>query len=164
MHGPGGVGGRVRSDKAVVLGCGVAGMAAAAALRRTFAEVVIVERTACRPRQLRGGVYPRANNLHNILGRAQRHLEDLFPGFREALLRAGCGSASVSDETHVFELGVRMPERKIGLRLMCAWRPTIESVARQICWTAVGLRSRKTRAPRDYRCQSRESPQGACTY
>jgi len=139
MHGPGGVGGRVRSDKAVVLGCGVAGMAAAAALRRTFAEVVIVERDClpAAPTPRRG--VPQGEQLHNILGRAQRHLEDLFPGFREALLRAGCGDASVSDETHVFELGVRMPERKIGLRLMCAWRPTIESVARQILLDGGGI-------------------------
>jgi 2-polyprenyl-6-methoxyphenol hydroxylase-like FAD-dependent oxidoreductase len=147
MHGPGGVGGRVRSEKAVVLGCGVAGMAAAAALRRTFAEVVIIERDwlPAAPTPRRG--VPQGEQLHNILGRAQRHLEDLFPGFREALLRAGCGDASVSDETHVFELGVRMPERKIGLRLMCAWRPTIESVARRILLDGGGITIREgTRA------------------
>lgn len=118
-------------SRAVVLGCGVAGVAAAAALRGRFDEVVIFERdTLPSSPEPRRGV-PQANQLHNLLTRAQWHLEELLPGFCNRLRDAGAGEAVVSVDTHVFELGIRMPERDLGLRLMCAWRPTIEHVARE---------------------------------
>lgn len=119
------------ASRAVVLGCGVAGLAAAAALRRRFDEVVILERDnlPSSPEPRRG--VPQGDQLHNLLTRAQWHLEELLPGFCNRLRRAGAGEAVVSVDTHVFELGIRMPERDLGLRLMCAWRPTIEHVARE---------------------------------
>ena len=67
--------------------------------------------------------------LHNLLGRAQMELERLLPGFGAALKEAGCGEARVADQTHVYELGERAPERNLGLRILCAWRPIIDHVA-----------------------------------
>ena len=118
-------------ERAVVLGCGMAGIAAAAALQNHFDEVVIVDRDAMpeQPEPRRG--VPQHAQLHNLLSCAQFNLEHLMPGFLAGLREAGAGDASVADETHVYELGIRMPERDLGLRLMSAWRPVIEHVARQ---------------------------------
>lgn len=122
-----------RADgQAVILGCGIAGIAAAAAIRPFFDEVVLLERDPlpAGPAARRG--VPQSEQLHNLLTCAQVHLERLLPGFGAALLGAGGRSARVAEQTHVYELGGRMPERDLGLRLMSAWRPVIEHVARTL--------------------------------
>jgi len=127
------------SQACVVVGAGMAGIAAAAALRVAGHTVTIVERDPlafdAAPRR---GV-PQGHQLHNLLTRAQRHLEDLLPGFRDALLAEGAGEAGVSEETYVFEFGVEMPRRDLGMRLMCAPRPTIEHVARRLLLDGDGV-------------------------
>lgn len=118
-------------ERAVVIGCGIGGLAAAAALRNHYEEVVILERDTIpdNPESRRG--VPQDNQLHNLISCAQINLEKLIPGFLDSLREAGAGEASVADETHVYELGIRMPERDLGLRLMSAYRPVIEHVARK---------------------------------
>lgn len=115
--------------RAVVIGAGLAGLAAAAALQSRDWEVVLVERDRLEAgSSLRRGV-PQASQLHNLLGRAQRELESLLPGFLEALVEAGAGRANVAAGTHVFELGAVMPRRDLGLELLCAPRATVDDVA-----------------------------------
>ena len=119
------------NERAIVLGCGMAGIAAAAALRNHFEDVVVIERDEIsqQPEPRRG--VPQHAQLHNLLSCAQFNLEYLLPDFITSLREAGAGDASVADETHVYELGIKMPERSLGLRLMSAWRLVIEHVARQ---------------------------------
>lgn len=119
----------VRVHRATIVGCGLAGITAAAALRESCDEVVILEqdRLPSKPSSRRG--LPQADMLHNLLGRAQLELELLLPGFGAALREAGCGEARVADQTHVYESGTRAPERDLGLRILCAWRPVIDHVA-----------------------------------
>lgn len=130
------------SDRAVVVGFGIGGIAAAAALRRAGREVLVVERDvlpsgpAARP-----GV-PQGNQLHNLLTRAQMHLERLLPGFGARLREAGAGDASVAVDTEVLELGVRMPRRDLGMRLLSAPRPLIEHVARDVLSDVGGVEVR----------------------
>jgi 2-polyprenyl-6-methoxyphenol hydroxylase-like FAD-dependent oxidoreductase len=121
-----------RFERAAVLGAGVAGLAAAAALHPFCGQVVLVERDLLqrRPAPRRG--LPQSHQLHNLLSGAQQSLERLVPGFCEALIARGAGTARVSDQTHVFELGERMPERDLGLRLMCAPRPEIDWVLNEL--------------------------------
>lgn len=117
------------TSRAVVAGAGIAGLCAAAVLSKAFDHVLVVERDELphSPAPRRG--VPQGDQLHNLLSRAQTNLESIFPGFRDRLLESGAGDASVSDGTYVVEFGVRMPERPIGLRLMCATRPQIDHVA-----------------------------------
>lgn len=126
-----------RIQRAVVFGCGFAGIAAAAALSGKCSEVVLIEqdRLPTEPKARRG--LPQAEQLHNLLGRAQVEIERLLPGFIDELRKAGCGDASVANETHVYEAGHRSPERNLGLRMICAWRPIIDHVALQL----LGLKS-----------------------
>lgn len=118
--------------RAVVLGAGFGGLCAAAALRRSVDEVVLLERdripTAPAPRP---GV-PQSSQLHNLLSAAQIHAEDLLPGFLERVVGSGAVRARVSSDTYVHELGLRMPERDLGLAIVCARRPVIEQVARDL--------------------------------
>jgi 2-polyprenyl-6-methoxyphenol hydroxylase-like FAD-dependent oxidoreductase len=124
-----------RFGRVVVAGAGIAGLAAAAAFARVADEVVILDRDALPDGvEARRGV-PQGAHLHNLLGRAQQELDCLFPDFLDHLRSVGCADASVADETHVFELGRRMPERPLGLRLLSASRPVIEDVAQRIVRT-----------------------------
>ncbi len=122
----------VAGARAVVVGCGMAGIAAAAALRRAGAAVTVVEADHLPAGSVTRPGVPQGDQLHNLLSRAQRHLEALLPGFGAELERAGGRSAAVADETRVFELGIVMPRRDLGLRLTSSPRPVMEAVARRL--------------------------------
>ncbi len=120
----------VNIERAVIIGGGIGGIAAAAALKEHANEVLIIEKDVLHeaPTPRKGA--PQDEQLHNLLSRAQIHLDELMPGFTDDLIAHGAGNASASTQTHVFELGTVMPERDLGLRLMSAWRPIIEHVGR----------------------------------
>jgi 2-polyprenyl-6-methoxyphenol hydroxylase-like FAD-dependent oxidoreductase len=122
---------------ALVLGGGPAGLLAAAALDRCGVDVLIVDQDEPPTADADGrdGV-PHGAQLHNLLGRGQQHFEELLPGYLEALVSAGGSAADVASQTHVFELGIQMPERALGLQLLSAPRTLIEGVARALLsWT-----------------------------
>jgi 2-polyprenyl-6-methoxyphenol hydroxylase-like FAD-dependent oxidoreductase len=118
---------------AVVLGCGPAGLLAAAALARCGFDVLVVDQDEppAVAADSRAGV-PQGAQLHNVLGRGQQHFDELLPGYVDALVSAGGAAADVAAQTHVYELGIRMPERPLGLQLLSAPRATIEAVARSL--------------------------------
>jgi 2-polyprenyl-6-methoxyphenol hydroxylase-like FAD-dependent oxidoreductase len=128
------------NSRLVVLGCGIAGLASAVAARPWFDEVVLVERDHLpRGPDPRRGV-PQSSQLHNLLGRAQRHLDQLLPGFVDELVATGGTRVTVSLETHVHEMGTRMPERDLGLSLVTAPRPEIELLLRRRVLAVPGIR------------------------
>jgi flavin-dependent dehydrogenase len=117
---------------AVVLGAGIGGLLAAAALRHAGLTVLVLERDRLpQAPRLRPGV-PHARQLHNLLGRGQLHIEELLPGFHSRLHDAGAVAAEVSSQTHVYELGVMMPERPLGLHIWSALAPVIEHTVRDL--------------------------------
>ena len=134
---------RPAAERAIVLGCGIAGLAAAAALRPHFADVVIVERDHLPDEPATRSGVPQGEQLHNLLTRAQDELDRLIPGFTDALVAMGAGRAGVAGQTHVFELGIRMPHRDLGMSLMCAARPLIEHTARRLLLAGGGVTIRE---------------------
>lgn len=128
----------------VVLGAGLAGLAAAAALRRTHPAVVVVERDQLPAMPISRRGVPQGGQLHNLLTRAQHHLDELLPGFTDRLLAAGGRAAVVGTQTHVYELGITMPPRDLGLRLLCAPRPLVDHVARELLMDGGGVTFRTT--------------------
>ncbi|TFV66833.1 hypothetical protein E4P40_24995 [Blastococcus sp. CT_GayMR20] len=130
------------TSRPLVLGGGIGGILAAAALNRAGHRPVILEQDdLSAAATVRRGT-PQAGQLHNLLTRAQVHLDTLLPGYRDALLRAGGVEAVVSRQTHVHELGIAMPERDLGLRLWSAPRAVIEQVARDLLPADVEIRER----------------------
>ncbi|MGH9918374.1 MAG: FAD-dependent oxidoreductase, partial [Nitrososphaerales archaeon] len=127
-------------DNVVVVGAGMSGICAAAALRRTGADVTLLERdTLGDCSTTRRGV-PHSGQLHNLLEAGQRSLEDLLPGYLAELATAGAVRASVASDTHVFEMGQRMPERDLGMSIVAAPRALIELVARRLLLRDGGIR------------------------
>lgn len=75
--------------RAIVIGGSMAGLCAAAALRRSFDEVTLIERDAY-PEGVgeRAGV-PQARHVHALLTRGWIELDRLFPGFQARMRAAG---------------------------------------------------------------------------
>lgn len=115
-----------------MVGAGLAGLVVAAALADAGYAVEVLERDPAPDGTVPRRGVPQDAQLHNLLGRAQLHLDELLPGFVDELRSAGCGDASVADGTYVYEIGEVMPRRPLGLRLLCAPRPVIDDVARRI--------------------------------
>ncbi len=74
---------------ALVIGCGIAGMMAAAVLSKYFERVTIIERDQL-PEQpkFRSGK-PQGRHAHLLLGQGLRHLETIFAGLTQELCKSG---------------------------------------------------------------------------
>ncbi|MED5815795.1 FAD-dependent oxidoreductase [Mycolicibacterium sp. 050232] len=90
------------TEHSVVLGAGIAGLLAAAALADAGHDVTVVERDRLpdTPSQRRGT--PQGPHLHSLLSRGWQTIEELVPGLIEDLITAG---GHVLDDAH---LGARM--------------------------------------------------------
>lgn len=116
-------------EHAVVLGAGVAGLSAAAALSRSFQQVTILERdelpTPTAPRQ---GA-PQGRQPHLLMTGGFRALCDLFPGLETDLGTAGARRiyAGRDMRTEIPGLGV-LPKRDFDFYTYATTRPTLEAV------------------------------------
>jgi 2-polyprenyl-6-methoxyphenol hydroxylase-like FAD-dependent oxidoreductase len=122
---------RIIGQRAIVIGAGIAGLAAARALSDSFIQVVILERDKLtRDAAPRVGV-PQGKQPHALLVGGQRALTDLFPQFLEQLLKSG---ANAYDYTMArLEVGGfdPLPQRDLGIPIYSASRPLIEHVIRR---------------------------------
>ncbi|KOG53129.1 hypothetical protein ADK76_28865 [Streptomyces griseoflavus] len=88
----------VSPAQAVVLGGGMAGMLAAAALARHLDRITIIERDALPPTpQARKGL-PQARHTHVLLSTGARAIEGLIPGTLRRLLTAGAHRKGMPNE------------------------------------------------------------------
>ncbi|MEV4902448.1 hypothetical protein AB0K08_14045 [Citricoccus sp. NPDC055426] len=128
-------------DRAVVLGAGIAGLAAAAAVSGRFREVIVVDRDVMDPDEQdelepgsgavgRRGT-PQDRHLHVLLAGGQNALEGLFPGVGDELVRRGALQSDALDHTVLQVGGHRFRAGASGLTLLSAGRPLIESVLRR---------------------------------
>ncbi len=117
-------------QRAIVIGAGIAGLAAARALSDSFAQVVILERDKLtRDAAPRTGV-PQGKQPHALLVGGLRALADQFPQFVEQLVKSG---AVAYDYTMArLEMGGfdPLPQRDLGIPIYSASRPLIEKVIR----------------------------------
>ncbi|WP_434439998.1 NAD(P)-binding protein [Lentzea sp. E54] len=91
--------------KAVVIGGGIAGLLAARVLTETCDDVVVLERDKLSGEpEYRAGV-PQGRHVHGLLVRGGEIMEDLFPGLREELVRAGAHLSDAGDVRLLNPLG-----------------------------------------------------------
>ncbi|MBY0442061.1 MAG: FAD-dependent monooxygenase [Mycobacteriaceae bacterium] len=96
---------RTIGENAVILGAGIAGLLAAAALCAFYNSVIAVERDALldRPAPRRG--VPQGRHLHMLLSRGAPVMAELFPGLLDKLTAAG---AVVFDDGDLSQLYARI--------------------------------------------------------
>ncbi|WP_155370889.1 NAD(P)/FAD-dependent oxidoreductase [Catellatospora vulcania] len=116
---------------AVVVGAGIAGLAAARVLADRFAEVIVVDRDElpddAAPRR---GV-PQGWHSHVLLVAGQRALGDVFPGLHEALAERGAVVFDSAADLHLYRLGAAWQPVHTGLPFVSVSRPLLEHTMRR---------------------------------
>ena len=118
-------------QQAVVIGAGIAGLAAARALSDSFGHVVVLERDRLREDAAARIGVPQGKQPHALLVGGLRALTDLYPRFVEQLLKSG--AVAYDYRMARLEMGGfdPLPQRDLGIPIYSASRPVIEHVIRQ---------------------------------
>src|SRR5262245_16317904 len=118
--------------QAVVVGAGMGGLAAAAALADRFERVIVLERDAVPKDTAHRPGTPQSKHVHALLAAGQRALGELFPGFEADLARAGAVPLRVGLDIRSERPGYDpFPQRDLGWVAYAMSRPLIEGLARQ---------------------------------
>jgi len=119
---------------AIVVGAGIAGLAAAAALSDHFEHVAVLERDELPPDLGPRTGAPQSTQLHGLLGGGQRALSTLFPGFDRDLAEAGAVAVRVGLEDRLEIPGYDpFPRRDLGMLGFTMTRPLLErTLARRL--------------------------------
>jgi 2-polyprenyl-6-methoxyphenol hydroxylase-like FAD-dependent oxidoreductase len=118
-------------SKAIIVGAGIGGLAAAAALSKHFTAVEIIDRDTL-PDHLapRLGVGQGAHT-HQLLKAGELALERLLPGITQDFIAAGAVEMTVGRDIKVFDFGGWMDDCDAGFTVTSLSRPAYESVLRR---------------------------------
>ncbi|GID26788.1 FAD-dependent oxidoreductase [Paractinoplanes brasiliensis] len=116
--------------RVVVIGAGMAGLAAARVLSERFEQVVVLDRDELpdEPAPRRG--VPQGSQPHILLAGGMRTFNELFPGFEDELIAAGGTRFDTGLGLCSYRMGRRWPSAPTGVSLVAATRPLIESIVR----------------------------------
>ena len=119
------------AERAVVVGAGMGGLAAAKAIAPYFERVVVLDRdTLPHAATPRIGT-PQARHAHGLLTSGERALEELFPGIRSDFKEAGAVILRVGRDLVWERPGYDpFPRRDLGFDATFLSRPAIERVSR----------------------------------
>lgn len=113
-----------------MLGAGVAGLGAAAALARHVREVLVLDKDRlARDFEPRKAV-PQGEHIHILLEAGIANLEQLLPGIRQDLVSAGSATIRAGLGQQIFAFGRWYPERDLGFDFLGQSRPRLEGVLR----------------------------------
>jgi 2-polyprenyl-6-methoxyphenol hydroxylase-like FAD-dependent oxidoreductase len=119
-------------DHAVVVGAGIGGLAAAAALASYFNHVTVLERDELGYEPATRSGVPQSRHLHGLLVGGLRALGELFPNFDRYLAEAGAVPYRVAADNRLEMPGYDpFPPRDFGWTGYLMSRPLIEHVIRQ---------------------------------
>ena len=118
-------------SKAIIVGAGIGGLAAAAALSKHFTAVEIIDRDSL-PDQIasRLGVGQGAHT-HQLLKAGELALERLLPGITQDFIAAGAISMRVGKDVQVYDFGGWMDDCDAGFSVTSLSRPAYEGVLRR---------------------------------
>jgi 2-polyprenyl-6-methoxyphenol hydroxylase-like FAD-dependent oxidoreductase len=122
----------VVGKRAIVIGAGIGGLAAAGAVAGCFEQVIVLERDALPADPGDRPGTPQSRHIHVLLGGGQRALETLFPGFERELAAAGAVPLRVTADFRTEMPGFDpFPQRDFGWSALSMSRPLIERVVRR---------------------------------
>jgi flavin-dependent dehydrogenase len=120
------------AKRAVVIGAGMGGLAAAKAVAPYFEQVTVIDRDALPEAPSPRAGTPQGRHAHVLLAGGQKALEDLFPGIRGDLARAGAVETRVGIDPMFERPGYDpFPRRDLGFDSFCLSRPLLESICRR---------------------------------
>ncbi|WP_330255538.1 FAD-dependent monooxygenase [Nocardia sp. NBC_00565] len=117
------------TTQAIVLGCGIAGLASAAALADQVDEVTIIERDQLPDTPAPRDGVPQGRHLHGLLSSGAEAMEALVPGTLDALWSHGANRVALGEALLYGPLGWMCPCRTPRF-IVAASRPLTEFVFR----------------------------------
>jgi len=130
----------VSGHRAVVVGAGLAGLAAARVLVDHVDEVVVVERDPLpEDASTRPGT-PQGRHLHNLLLRGLNELEQMLPGLTQELRAAGAVPVNLTQDLWMRGLFGWFPRHPSDLTMLGCSRPLLEQVVRRRVRALPGIR------------------------
>jgi 2-polyprenyl-6-methoxyphenol hydroxylase-like FAD-dependent oxidoreductase len=118
--------------RAIVIGAGVSGLAAARAVADHFEEVVVLERDELPSGATTRPGVPQGTQAHGLLGGAVKGLRELFPGFEQDLVKAGAVRVNHGSELLMEFSGLDpFPRRKWNWFIYSLTRPLVELTMRR---------------------------------
>lgn len=122
----------LRDKKAVVIGAGMGGLAAAKALSNHFGHVTVLDRDSLPPESEPRNGTPQARHAHLLIGGGLNALADLFPGFEQDLQQSGAVNMRVGKDMRLERPGFDpFPARDLGWDTFSVSRPLLEVVTRR---------------------------------
>lgn len=116
--------------RAIIVGAGIGGLAAAAALSRHGSDVLVIDRDGLPPDNApRLGVGQGAHT-HQLLKAGELALERLLPGITEDFVAAGAVQMTVGRDVKVYDFGGWMEDFDAGFTVTSLSRPGYEGVLR----------------------------------
>jgi 2-polyprenyl-6-methoxyphenol hydroxylase-like FAD-dependent oxidoreductase len=120
------------ADHAVVIGAGIAGLSAAAAMADYFNHVTVLERDELRYEPAARAGVPQSRHLHGLLTGGLRAFSELFPNFDRYLAEAGAVPVKMAADLRMEMPGYDpFPQRDFGRLNYTMSRPLLELVLRQ---------------------------------
>src|SRR4051794_40341041 len=117
---------------AVVIGAGMGGLAAAAAVAGHFGRVTVLDRDSLPAAPSHRTGTPQSRHLHVLLAGGMQALCELLPGFEQDLIRAGAvplrGGIDIRTERPGFD---PFPPRDVNIRVYAMSRPLLEFTLRE---------------------------------
>jgi len=118
--------------RAVVIGAGIGGLAAAQALTVYFDEVVILDQDSLPAVPIPRTGVPQGRHPHGLLAGGLKALEDLLPGFGRDLAHAGAVKLNPGYDVLFERLGQgRSPRQRFGWHSYAMSRPLLELTLRR---------------------------------
>jgi 2-polyprenyl-6-methoxyphenol hydroxylase-like FAD-dependent oxidoreductase len=146
-------------ETAVVIGAGIGGLTAAAALAGHFGRVFVLERDELPLQPSHRPSLPHGRHVHALLAGGLRALEELIPGFGEDVVAAGAVCLESGLDLRVERPGFDpFPQRDLSAHIYALSRPLIETVLRRCVSSNPSIIVRS-------RCRAREilgSPNRGC--
>ena len=120
----------VLGRQAVVVGAGMAGLAAARALSGFFERVVVLESDTLPAGAATRPGTPQCRHVHALLAGGLNALAALFPNFQRDLAQAGAVPLRVASDFLYERPNYDIPSRDLGFQIFSMTRPLIEAVVR----------------------------------
>ncbi|GIG56544.1 FAD-binding monooxygenase [Longispora fulva] len=118
-------------QSAVVIGAGIAGLAAARALAPRFARVLVLDRDGLPDTATPRKGVPQSGHGHVLLVAGQQALEEQFPGLMAELVADGASEFDPGLDLTFHRFGATWERIPIGLRLVTFSRPLLELALRR---------------------------------
>jgi 2-polyprenyl-6-methoxyphenol hydroxylase-like FAD-dependent oxidoreductase len=116
--------------QAVVVGAGMGGLAAAAALSKAFERVLVLDKDTLPDSAVARMGVGQGAHLHQLLKAGEESLERLLPGVTAAFYRGGARELRIGRDVKVFDFGGWMEECDGGFSITSMSRPAYEQIVR----------------------------------